>query len=182
MTSRTDGIKREARGFVVGEALFVIGGFLMGTGATLGHWIPLLGVGLIGLGLFLAVKVFMNVSKNLSKAKSMAETAGIALQNANKDIRESYNLLEKQSWNIRMLYREMRKTERRINDIKREIALKDKKFRDDFEKIFGHSSMFSRHNWANPLEKSIESLERRVRALEDTARPERFDRFAGRRP
>lgn len=180
MTGSADGIKREAREFVVGETLFVIGGLLMGASATLGHWIPLLGPVFICVGLFLAVRVFVNLSKNLSKSQSMAEAASIALQNANRDIKESYDLLEEQSRNIRILYIEMRKTERHINDMKLEIGLIDKKFRADFEKIFGHSSVFSKYDWANPLEKSLESFERRLKALEDANdRTGGFGRFAG---
>ena len=180
MKCSTDANKREAYGFVVGEALFVIGGYLMGAGDALGHWVPLLGPLLIGCGLFLAVKVFVNVSKNLSRAHSMAEAADIALQNANRDIKEGYDLLEKLSWNIRVLYSEMRKTERHINHIKREIDLKDKNFRVNFEKIFGYSSTFSKHNRINPLEKSLESFEKRLKALEDAVRTGRFGRPAGR--
>lgn len=180
MTDSVDNIKRETYGFVVGEALFAIGGFLLGLGGVLGYWVPLLGTAFIGVGLLLAVLIFIKVSKSVAKAHSMVRKASTALQNGDKKIKESIRLLEGQSKDIERLYSEVQKAERRINDVKREIDLQDKKFRADFEKIFGHSSVFSRHNWANPLEKSIESFERRLKALEDAARDERFRRSTGR--
>ena len=179
MTDSADGIKREAYGFVVGEALIIIGGYLMGAGGALGHWVPLLGPFLIAAGLLLAVMLFVKVSKSLSKAHSMVRDAGIALQDGDRRIRESFKLLERQNKDIERLYNEVQKAERRINDVKQEIDLQDKKFRNDFERVFGHSSVFSRHNWANPLEKSLESIERRLKALEDAAQARRFRRPAG---
>lgn len=179
MKGSTDGIGCEVYGFVVGETLFVIGGFLLSLGSVFGHWVPLLGIGLFSVGLLLAVMVFIKVSKSVSKAHSLLKEASIARQNDERRIKDSSKLLESQSRSIRKLHEEVQKTEGRINDVKRAIDLQDKKFRADFEKIFGHSSAFSRHNWANPLEGKIESLERRLKALEDAARDEKFRRSTG---
>ena len=176
MTGSTDGIKGETFRFVAGEVLIILGGVLMGIGDTLGEWVPFLGPGLFAVGLFWAVMTFKKVSKSVSNAHTMLKDASIARQNDEKKIKESTSLLEGQSKDIKRLYSEMQRAERRINDVKREIDMQDKRFRDDFEKIFGHSSVFSKHNWTNPLEKSIESFERRLKALEDAAENERFRR------
>lgn len=180
MTGSPVGIKSETLEFVVGEVLIIQGGVLMGLGDTLGYWVPLLGPVLFGAGLFWAVMTFIKVSKSVSNAHSMLKDASIARQNDEKKIKDSSSRLESQSRDIKRLHDEVQKAEGRINDMKQGIDMQDKKFRADFEKIFGYSSAFSRHNWANQLEGKIESLERRLKALEDAAQDEKFRRSTGR--
>lgn len=179
MTDSADRIKSETVGFVAGEVLIILGGILMGLGATLGYWVPLLGPALFGVGLFWAVMTFIKVSKSVSKAHLLLKEASSARQNDEEKIKESSKLLESQSKEIKRLHGEVQKAEGRINDVKQKIDSQDKKFRADFEKIFGHSSVFSRYNWANTLEKDIESFKRRLKALEDAAQDEKFRRSTG---
>ena len=179
MAAGTVRARREAGEFVVADTLLILGSYLLGTGDILTPLVPLLGYAFIVGGLFLAVKVFMSVSKTLSAVNSMLASAGADLRRADTDIKGSLELLRRQSAELRRLSREVREAERRINDVKQWVDGKDAKIQAELEKIFGHSSAFSRHSWANPLEKSLESHERRLKALEDAARNGRRG-FAGR--
>ena len=91
---------REASEFVVADTLLIVGSYLIGAGGSLSLFFPVAGYLLIVLGLILAVRVFVAVSKSLSRIHEMITNAISTLQSADEDAKKSAEHLKKQSMEI----------------------------------------------------------------------------------
>lgn len=172
---------REAGEFLVADTLLIVGSCLIGAGGSLPLFFPVAGYLFIVLGLILAVRVFVVVSKSLSKIHEMINNAISTLQSADEGSKKSAKRLKKQSMEIEGLYNRIRITENRINVVMQRIDAEHEKIKNESEKIFGSSSTFSRYSWTSPLEKDIESIKGRLKALEDDNTRHGYGRFGSRR-
>ena len=167
--------KNEVAEFVFGDALLVIGGVILGSDGA-GPWRIAIGAaGVVG-GLFLGMRVLGSFSAGLAEARDQIKGAVSSLHAADRAAKETGRLLSRQQSDVEALTRKMREAERKLDSTKNDMKRQADEARKAFERIFGHSSSFSRFNWADTLERRVQDHEKRLTGMERDAERLRHDR------
>ena len=167
--------KNEVAEFVFGDALLVIGGVILGSDGA-GPWRITIGAaGVVG-GLFLGMRVLGSFSAGLAEARDQIKGAVSSLHAADRAAKETGRLLSRQQSDVETLTRKMREAERKLDSTKNDMKRQADEARKAFERIFGHSSSFSRFNWADTLEQRVQDHEKRLTGMERDAERLRHDR------
>jgi len=145
--------KYETFEFVTADLLLVSGGFLAGTSYIDPRISTPIGTLLVGIGLFLGLRVLWKFSSDLRDTKILVDNANNELQKTKNDI-------------IR--------TKQELDAVHIELQKSTKKFQEASEKIFGHSMSFARSSSFNPLDRIVDELKRDVEKIkQERAREKR---------
>ena len=131
--------KHETGEFLVADVLLVGGGFLFGSN-LLDIYGNILSAPLIGLGLFLGLRVLRKFSSDLEDLKVQID-------------RDRNNL---------------ERTKRKVERTRREVQETLVRLKQTEESLFGvGGSTFAKSNWARPLEGNVDELKQKVGRLEE---------------
>lgn len=164
--------KNEVAEFVFGDALFVIGGVLLGFDGA-GFWWKVIGMGCVFGGLFLGMRVLESFSADLSEARGKIDNALSNLRDADLAARQASQVLEKQRNDVEALTRKMNEAEQKLEATKADMKRQADDAHKAFERIFGHSSAFSNFSWSNTLARRVEDHETRHGRLEKNGERQR---------
>jgi len=160
--------KYETFEFVTADLFLVSGGFLAGTNYIDPNISTPTGTLLVGIGLFLGLRVLWKFSSDLKNTQTQVNEATKNLRKTNEDVKVNTQLLNDANKSLIKTQQDLRITKKELQDTKKELQKALEQLNDTKEKIFGYGgSAYARSSGFNSLDRSVNDLKRDVDKLKE---------------